>query len=329
MARIVLGVGVSHSPLLNSPAEDYVKHAEVDAGGRMLIDADGVPRSFAELVAMAPASIHDQLRDEVIAERAARCAGNVEIVAERLRDARLDALIVIGDDQKEQYDEDNLPAVLVYWGETIRNAELDMPDTAPAFWRKARSQYHEAQGTRDYPVDAKLARALIDHLIEADFDVSQSTRLSKPRGEGHAFGFVHRRLMRDAAIPIVPVALNTYYPPNQLRPRRCYALGRAIAAAVGAYPADMRVGVLASGGLSHFAVDEGLDALVMRAMAEHDEAALAAIPTRKLNSGSSEIRNWITVAGATRHLAAQWSDYAPCYRSPAGTGCGMGFMVLS
>ena len=33
-------------------------------------------------------------------------------------------------------------------------------------------------------------------------------------------------------MPIVPVALNTYFPPNQPRPRRCYALGQAIRAAV-------------------------------------------------------------------------------------------------
>ena len=94
-------------------------------------------------------------------------------------------------------------------------------------------------------------------------------------------------------------------------------------------PGDARVGILASGGLSHFAVDEELDRMILRAMIKHDADALRRIPTRKLNSGSSEIRNWITVAGATEHLAAQWHDYVPCYRSAGGTGCGMGFLTLS
>ena len=50
-------------------------------------------------------------------------------------------------------------------------------------------------------------------------------------GDGHAFGFVHRRLMKQA-IPVVPIVLNTYYPPNQPSPRRCYRLGQAIREAI-------------------------------------------------------------------------------------------------
>jgi 3-O-methylgallate 3,4-dioxygenase len=44
-----------------------------------------------------------------------------------------------------------------------------------------------------------------------------------------------------------------------------------------------------------------------------------------MNSGSSEMRNWIVVTGATEHLDMELFDYVPCYRSPAGTGCVMGF----
>jgi 3-O-methylgallate 3,4-dioxygenase len=47
----------------------------------------------------------------------------------------------------------------------------------------------------------------------------------------------------------------------------------------------------------------------------------------QLNSGTSEIRNWIAAAGALEGLETAWQDYVPCYRSPAGTGCGMGFAV--
>ena len=134
--------------------------------------------------------------------------------------------------------------------------------------------------------------------------------------------------MMDEAhiVPIVPVALNTYFPPNQPRPRRCYALGQAIREAVRGGP-SARVGILASGGLSHFTVDEELDRGVLDACKANDGEALCAIPVSKLNSGSSEIRNWITVAGAASHLTNAWQEYIPCYRSAAGTGCGMGFTV--
>ena len=65
--------------------------------------------------------------------------------------------------------------------------------------------------------------------------------------------------------------------------------------------------------------------LVLDACRTGDSEALVSIPTARLNSGNSEIRNWITAAGAAENLTMDWSDYAPCYRSLAGTGCGMAF----
>jgi 3-O-methylgallate 3,4-dioxygenase len=221
-----------------------------------------------------------------------------------------------------------MPAILIYTGETIANNPLHMDEDAPDWWRKARSQYHVNGATRAYPVDAKLALYLTNALMDGGFDISHAKRLAKEHGEGHAFGFVHQRLMDDeAVIPIVPVALNTYFPPNQPRPRRCWQLGQAIREAVRAMPDNARVGILGSGGLSHFTIDEELDRAILDACRRNDGEALSSIPMAKLNSGSSEIRNWITVAGASAHLKTDWQDYVPCYRSLAGTGCGMGFAV--
>ena len=328
MADIVLGIGTSHSPLLNSPPEDYPKHAAIDASGRKLLDRNGRPCTYGELLAQADPSIAQQIEPKVLEERSQRCTDNIARLSRDLAAAKLDALIVIGDDQHEQFFEDNMPAILIYWGETIENNVLRMAEDAPLFWRKARSQYHEAEGTRQYPVASNLALHLIEQLIGQGFDVSQSKRLSKEHGEGHAFGFVHRRMMTDDSIvPIVPVALNTYFPPNQPRPHRCHELGKALRDAVRARPGKERVGILASGGLSHFTVDEALDRAVLEACRTNDGEALAAIPAERLNSGSSEIRNWITVAGACGHLRTLWQDYVPCYRSAAGTGCGMGFTL--
>ncbi len=327
MAEIVFGVGASHSPLLNSPAEDYAKHAEIDASGRKLLDKSGNPATYEELLAAADPSIRDQISDAVIERHVAACTTNIERLDREIRDANLDALIVIGDDQNEQYSDDNMPAILIYRGETIVNNPLDMPENAPDFWRHARSQFHTKGDSIEYPVAKGLAEHLIDQLMDDGFDISQSVRLSDPHGEGHAFGYVHQRLMTERVVPIVPVALNTYFPPNQPRPARCYALGQAIAKAVGRWDGDGRIGILGSGGLSHFVVDENLDRMVMQACRDGDGEALKAIDPKLLNSGTSEIRNWIVVAGACAHLKTAWQDYVPCYRSEAGTGCGMGFAV--
>ena len=64
--------------------------------------------------------------------------------------------------------------------------------------------------------------------------------------------------------------LNTYFPPNQPRPKRCYEFGQAMRKAVESFPGDARVGVLASGGLSHFLVDEELDRAILKACADKD-----------------------------------------------------------
>ena len=126
-------------------------------------------------------------------------------------------------------------------------------------------------------------------------------------------------------MPVVPVVLNTYYPPNQPSPRRCYRLGQAIREAIESYPENLRVGVVASGGLSHFTVDEALDREVIRALREKDAGALQGLPRARLNSGNSEIRNWICAGGALEHLDLRWVTYCPGYRTPAGTGTGLCF----
>jgi 3-O-methylgallate 3,4-dioxygenase len=66
---------------------------------------------------------------------------------------------------------------------------------------------------------------------------------------------------------------------------------------------------------------------VLDALARRDAAALTALPGAQLDSGNSEIRNWIAAAGAVEHLSMTLVDYVPSYRSEAGTGVGMAFAV--
>ena len=103
MADIVLGIGTSHSPLLNSPAEDYPKHAEIDASGRKLLDKNGKPCTYGDLLAKADPSIKQQIEPKVLEERSERCTTNIARLAKDLAAAKLDALIIVGDDQHEQF----------------------------------------------------------------------------------------------------------------------------------------------------------------------------------------------------------------------------------
>jgi 3-O-methylgallate 3,4-dioxygenase len=326
MARIVLGIGTSHTPMLNAPPEDWPRFYERDSKRTNLLDVDGNLTTYEAQLKHAPADIDAQIAPERMRTRHAAVEAAMSRLGDFLRDARLDALIVVGDDQDELYHHDNMPGILVYYGETIPNVPLGTGFKGPEWARRATARWYEEKAARDYPVDAALARHLIDALIDRDFDIAASDACPAGEGEGHAIGFVHKRIMKDV-IPVVPVCINTYYPPNQPTPRRCYRLGQAIRAAVESYPGEARVGIIGSGGLSHFVVDEDLDRGFIEMCRRKDAEAIQNLPREKLNSGSSEIRNWICVAGAVEHLSLEWSLYEPGYRTPAGTGTGLGFAV--
>src|ERR1041384_8327379 len=120
MASIVFGAGTSHTPMLNMTAEEWPLFEEVDRH-RPHQHPDGRSATYDELLVKAPAS----LREEITPEKHASRHGEAMAARGRLRDglaeARLDALIVVGDDHKELYHDDNMPAVLVYRGATIPN----------------------------------------------------------------------------------------------------------------------------------------------------------------------------------------------------------------
>lgn len=327
MAALILGIGTSHSPMLNVGIEDWARFIERDSK-RPQRDKEGREVSYDELVRLADPAIGPRITAEFHRANHRRAQEAIERLAQAIERAKLDALIVVGDDQKELFQESNLPSFLVYRGASMPNV-LAHGRKEPDWYLRALAGYYEKEGARDYPVAADLAHHLIGAFVEREFDVATANAVPEGMGEGHAFGFVHQRLMRGAPIPIVPVFINTYYPPNQPTPRRCYELGRAIRAAVESYPGGARIGIAASGGLSHITIDEALDGVVIRAIKNKDARALASLPVNKLNAGSSEIRNWVCAAGALEHLDNEWLEYVPAYRTPAGTGTGLCFSVWS
>ncbi len=326
MAHIVLGIGSSHTPMLNAPAQDWARFIERDSA-RNHLDKAGNPVTYAELEAGADPAVIGQVTLETFMQRQAAADVEMQRIRAAITAASLDALIIVGDDQKELFHEDNQPGILLYRGKTIPNVPLKRDTPGPNWAKDASARYYEPQKQHDYPVDDALANHLIASLVDAEFDLACADFLPEGKGEGHAFGFVHNRLLDDRTLPVVPVFLNTYYPPNQPTPRRCYRLGQAIRAAVEAYPGDARVGIIASGGLSHFTVDEDFDAHIMDALRRKDGDALGALPRQQLNSGNSEIRNWICMAGAAEHLNLESMEYIPAYRTRAGTGTGLCFGI--
>lgn len=320
MARLVAGFGTSHSPMLACAAEDWTPSFLPRDKSRQHYDFDGRACRYDDILAMAPPDAMDRIAPGPMARRRAEIDAAQERLRQSIAAASLDALIVVGDDQEELFDRTNMPAIGIYYGATIRNAQAEPATDAMS---RARMRFFEDGGPVDYACDAELAGHLIASLQAVDFDISVSASVPEGRHEGHAYSYVHK--FCSDTIPIVPVFLNAYYAPNQPSPARCHALGRALAAAVAAYPGDARVGILASGGLSHFVVDEPFDRAVIDALQRKDTAFFRNAPLHKLQAGSSEIRNWICMAGAVEGLDLDWISYVPGYRTPALTGTGLCF----
>ena len=320
MAKIVLGLATSHSPMLCVPAKEWVtSYGAKDQHDPSL-------GHYQELHRRNCARLASQISVQSCQERYETVQGAMDTMATRLQQVSPDAVVIIGDDHHEMFPEDHMPAVNVYWGKKYLNAPVDL-EKVPAFRRPGLWAYHPDK-PEWYPCHADLGHHVIEFLIAQQFDVSHSRSVPADREIGHAFNFIVRRFMAAGhPIPQVPIFLNTYFPPTQPTVGRCYALGKALRRAIEGWDASKSVAIVASGGLSHFVVDEEFDRSMLAAMKQKDETEICRWPESKFQSGTSETKTWILVAGAMEETALQMRliDYEPCYRSPAGTGVGAGF----
>jgi hypothetical protein len=329
MASIVLGIGTSHSPLLVLGGAQWEFRSGDDRRSKSLNTLDGRLVSYEELLAERGEPYAKQSDPRQFPAMAARAEAALDRIAEELAAARPDVVLVVGDDQGELFGPENFPAISVYRGEELvmKPAEhlKGMPPWADLkFWSGYRMDLPHR-----YPGAPQLGLDLVHGLIRRGVDIASSDRVLDPtvNGFGHAFGFVIERLMKDRQVAMLPVLLNTYFPPNTPTAARCYEVGQKIAAALEASPIQARVAVVASGGLSHFICEEAFDRRIVAALEVNDVKTLTSIPQEALLSGSSEIRNWITVAGMVTSLKPRFTEYIPVHRTPVGTGIGLGFMT--
>ena len=301
MAQVVLGIGHSHTPQISTDPEQWPNLGKTEQVSRHL-----------------PENLDDLLRGDCFREKHARVQGAVKQLGQLLRQADLDAIVIFGDDQHEQFTDENMPAVAIYHGETV---EVHPRQPRGGNFPTLRLE----QTAPEYPNSAELANHLISSLTEQEFEIARCNKLRAERGIGHAFSFLYQRLWPECTVPIVPVMINTYYPPNQPTPKRCHDLGTAVRAAIETWQGGKRVAVLASGGLSHIVIDEELDQQALDALKAKDTAALHALPRELLKGGTSEILNWVALDGAVGPMPMTLIDYIPGYRSRPSTGCAMAF----
>lgn len=332
MAELVLALGTSHSPVLALDAPDWEARAINDRDNKNLYDVDGVHCDYDALYAKVGDKYNALAVPSRWTEQEDVLNRSLDRLGKELAEVDPDAVVIIGDDEHELFNAANMPALAIYFGEKAIARLLVRPDDPRArrpdyAWLRQVEKMYGMDDNNAFAVASELGLELFQRLMDAGFDLTACDGVPEPenRGFGHAFGFVMRRIMGTKPIPIVPILLNAYFPPNQPLPKRCYAFGKALRKAIDEAAPGKRIAIIASGGLSHFVTNEPLDTGILDALKSGDHRFLQTVDPKLLNSGSSEIRMWIAMGGAIDGLKHRWSEYIPVYRTPPGTGIGLAF----
>ncbi len=294
MANLVGCVAMSHAPQLMLDPSNW--HLLNTRKGESLPDK---PELAAET-------------DEVKWTKWKGCINAIDQLRQKVAALKPDVLIIVGDDQHENLVDDNMPPFTIFMG---ADAEASV---SLRYLNQAKSE-----NRTKYNIDAKMAEALITGLMDQGFDPSYSKKTRYDGGLGHAFARVLKFLVPENNCRLIPVMVNTYYPPAPSA-QRCLHFGQSLAALIREFPSEARVVIAASGGLSHTKIDEALDHEFLEALQTNDTAYMAAMPSAIFREGTSEILNWIVIAGAANR-PGKVIEYSPLYRTQTGVGCAMGF----
>lgn len=162
----------------------------------------------------------------------AKVIERIELMREKLKQAKPDVLISIGNDHLHQFFMDNMPPFLI--------GKMDSYDGT--FYDEIREF---GIPTCRLPGDVELSDRIMEGLFDRGVDLSYSNELTID----HSIIVPLMFIRPEMDIPIVPILTNCIAPPLP-RPKRFYEVGRAIRAVVDALPTDKRIGVLVSGHLS-------------------------------------------------------------------------------
>ena len=170
---------------------------------------------------------------------------------------------------------------------------------------------------REYnlPNHREMAEDMLNKLVvEHDFDIAYSEDAEL----GHAFAVPFEYVLGGRDIPVIPFFTNVYVPPLPT-PKRCAALGKAIAAIVKGR--KERVAIIASGGMSHFPgtrkylhPEFDFDRwLVAQFEIGNADALLNMTGTQLDEVGNTETLNWATMFGAIGPEPGELIEYLPTW----------------
>jgi hypothetical protein len=212
-------------------------------------------------------------------------------IRENLKRAKADAVLLIGDDQAENFTSDNMPQLLVYTGGDYVADDWDRKHTATI---------------KNHP---EIAKKLVAGTVDEGFDVAWSDAFKEGKHPpapsaarcyafGEAIGRVIARDLADKRIVLCASGGLSHFSPS--------------------HPWAHHVG---SRYVGDIAVD--FDRKIVEWMREGRGEQLAKFSARELiENGEGELRQWIVMLGAIGDARPEFLVYEPLYRSIMGMGVG-------
>ena len=298
---LVFGFGMAYSPLFYRPRSAWENVA------RFLTGPVPQPATAAE---ETPARL-DELQG--------RLNGVLDKLTQRVRDAKLDALVVLVADHGRYFNAANVPLLHIFAGDEV--------------WGVAGiAALSETETRTTLKCDAATGDLLLEEVVGQGFDVAESRGEFRPLGDpvrGAGAPLLEAVVRVGSGTPIVPVHLNCHSQPA-LPGRRANAFGAALGKAL--QFSEKRVGILASGGLSGDPhgplggwVDDVLDDWVLRRLRTGRSAEVGRIwdvESQNLVGSAAEIRLWTAAGGAMEAVGARAEviDYIRFHHAAVGAG---------
>jgi aromatic ring-opening dioxygenase catalytic subunit (LigB family) len=165
------------------------------------------------------------------------------------------------------------------------------------------------------PIHREMAEDILNKLVvDHHFDMAYSEDAEL----GHAFSIPFEYVIGKRDIPVIPFFTNVYVPPLPT-PRRCQALGKALAEIIKGR--QERVAIIASGGMSHFPgtskylhPEFDFDRwMVSQFEAGNADALLNMTGTQLDEVGNTEMLSWAVMFGAIGAVEGELIDYIPTW----------------
>lgn len=322
----ILGVGLTHFPAFIG------RDDRMSSALRHMLAAPGFPEAMRD-PANWPADMRSEWGTDEGLSAAARHRQALIDGLRRVREAidvfDPDGVVVMGDDQYENFREDLVPpfCILAYGDQEIRPFEATK--FGPNHWGEPETFAVKVRG------DQRLGKSIVEALLAEGVDMAYAYTPRHHAGLPHAFLNTVLYLdydRRGFPWPLVPLAVNCYGrslvsnrgvfpdlahppPPEALdppspHPWRCFEVGRALARVLTALPGRYVLAASASwshGFLSsatgHLHPTVEIDRQLFGSLGSGDWQAFGSLTLDAIEAnGHHELLNWVVLAGAMAEL---------------------------